>query len=309
LYGPFVAEFLLADQYLAGPPSFAQLGEFALFILLYGAGAVFIRELTRRTGRGWPTMVLLALAYGVVEEGLLTQSLFNPGYLNAHLLDHGFIPALGIAAPWTVYVLTLHTVWSIGAPIAVLEGRTGNREPWLGKVGLGVTGGLYVLGAAATFAISYAMSNHYVATLPQLAVAALVAVVLVVVALTRRPVGEAPARRVSQGAAFALGLAFTSAFQLTSQWKTNPAMETALMLAILLAGGLVVARWTRGGAFGLGAGAVVTYCWLGLLTATGYGTAAVVEQAILVGVAIVVVAVVSVFGRLSSQKHSRATIG
>src|SRR6201999_2281208 len=84
---PLVAEFLLGDFTLA------QLSALVLLAPAYGGAAVLIREVTRRTGRGWPAMILLALAYGVLEEGLETQSLFNPNYVNAHLLDSGYIPA------------------------------------------------------------------------------------------------------------------------------------------------------------------------------------------------------------------------
>ncbi|MGH3620775.1 MAG: hypothetical protein ACRDQ5_03170 [Sciscionella sp.] len=281
---PFVAEFLLADQYLSGPPSFAQLGSFVLFVPLYGFGAVTIRELTRRSGRGWPTMVLLALAFGVVEEGLLTQSLFNPNYLNAHLLDFGFIPALGISAPWTVYVLTLHTVWSICAPIAVVEACFGSREPWLGTVGQGVSTGVYVLGAVATFGISYAMGSHYLAPLPQLLASAVVAIALIIVAFTGFRPRVARTGHVTEWAAFAVGLLASSAFQLCrlAAGSLSATVTTVLLLGIVLVGVVVIARWVRGGAFGLGAGAVVTYCWHGLVTATGYGTAATVEQSVLV---------------------------
>ena len=92
-----------------------------LYVAFYGSAAVVIRDLARRTGRGWPTMLLLALAFGVVEEGLLTQSLFNPDYLGLHKLSFGYLPALGIGLPWTIFVLTLHVVWSIATPIAVAE--------------------------------------------------------------------------------------------------------------------------------------------------------------------------------------------
>ena len=72
---PFVAEFLLGDFPVTVLWLILLLGP------MYGGGALLIRELTRRTGRGWPTMVLLGIAFGVVEEGLVTQSLFNPDYV------------------------------------------------------------------------------------------------------------------------------------------------------------------------------------------------------------------------------------
>src|SRR6185295_14763012 len=139
---PLVAEFLLGDFTLA------QLTFLLALAPAYGGAAVVIRELTRRAGRGWPTIILLALAYGVLEEGLETQSLFNPNYLNAHLLDHGFVPALGIAIPWTLFVLALHTVWSVSTPIALVEEWTTRRTtPWLRLPGLIVFAVLAVAGA------------------------------------------------------------------------------------------------------------------------------------------------------------------
>ncbi len=85
---PLVAEFLLGNLPITALPALVLLAP------LYGGGALLIREVARRTGRGWPTMIVLALAYGVLEEGITTMSLFNPAYVNAHLLDRGFIPNL-----------------------------------------------------------------------------------------------------------------------------------------------------------------------------------------------------------------------
>src|ERR1035438_4895703 len=104
---PLVAEFLLGNL------SITMLSALIVLAPSYGGGALLIRELVRRSGRGWPTMVLLALAYGILEEAFTTQSLFNPNYLslNMHLLQPAYIPALGIGGWWTVFVLALHTVW------------------------------------------------------------------------------------------------------------------------------------------------------------------------------------------------------
>jgi hypothetical protein len=65
---------------------------------MYGGGALVIREAVRRAGRGWPSILALGLAYGVLEEGLVTQSLFNRDYAGLRLLDPAYIPALGIGA-------------------------------------------------------------------------------------------------------------------------------------------------------------------------------------------------------------------
>ncbi|SNR42784.1 hypothetical protein [Actinomadura mexicana] len=60
------------DVEAPGPPPLPR--RMALVV----AVAVLIREAARRTGRGWPTIVLLGAAFGLVQAGLIDQSLFNP---------------------------------------------------------------------------------------------------------------------------------------------------------------------------------------------------------------------------------------
>ncbi len=289
LLSPFTAEFLLGDQYLAGPPELGrQLGMFALFVAFYGAAALLIREVTRRLGRGWPTMITLSLAFAVFEEGLLTQTLFNPHYLGLDLLSFGYIPALGIGAPWTVYVLTLHVVWSMGTPIAIAEALFG-REPWLKKVALSLWSAALVIGSAATFAISLSFGpTRFIAHPAQLGTAALVVVALVLLALlgVRTPAwASAPG---NPWVAFALGLGATVAFQVVmheSGFLGSPWLVAGLLLALSGISTYAVLRM-RPPAFPLAAGALVTYCGLGLQTAAKAGVAAAAEQVILILVAV-----------------------
>jgi hypothetical protein len=261
LLSPLVAEFLLGDF------TVAQLPFLVLLAPAYGGAAVLIREVTRRTGRGWPAMLLLALAYGVLEEGLETQSLFNPRYLNAHLLDSGYVPALGIAIPWTIFVLTLHTVWSMSVPIALIEQWRADRraEPWLGRAGLTVVAILAAVGAAGTFAISYA-DGHYLASPAQLAVTALIVLALIVAALrlprTRRPLpGTAPrpwqilAVTLIAGAIFGEATQLPAAAGVIALVTTLAAVTTALLLWSRRTG------WTPMHTLAAAAGGLLTYAW------------------------------------------------
>src|ERR1041385_5499217 len=131
---PLVAEYLLGDIPIK------MLGAMLILAPMYGGGALLIREITRRTGRGWPSILVLAFAYAVFEEAFTTQTLFNPDYLhlNLHLLQPAYIPALGIGGWWTIFVLTLHTVWSISVSIALVEALVPDRAttPWLGWIGI-----------------------------------------------------------------------------------------------------------------------------------------------------------------------------
>ena len=76
---PLVAEFLLGNLPLK------LLGALVMLGPLYGGGALLIRELVRRSGRGWPSILMLAFAYAVIEEAFTTQTLFNPDYLHMNL--------------------------------------------------------------------------------------------------------------------------------------------------------------------------------------------------------------------------------
>jgi len=296
---PLVAEFLLGDFTLA------QLSFVLALAPAYGGAAVVIRELTRRAGRGWPTIILLALAYGVIEEGLETQSLFNPNYLNAHLLDHGFVPALGIAIPWTLFVLALHTVWSVSTPIALVEEWTTRRvTPWLRLPGLIFFSAMAMVGAVFTFAISYA-DGHFMASPARLTIAAVVAVALIVIAF-RLPRTAAPApaaatpfasERNAAGQAGAENLrlkpATPSSFVHDAEaaprpWvvlvailgagfvffvgDALPAVFGAILLTVGLAGAaFVILRWSRKPGWdgrhrlAAAAGALLTYSWHGFL--------------------------------------------
>jgi len=88
LGAPLIAEFLLGNF------SITAIGTLGVLAPMYGGGALMIREAARRSRRGWPSIFLLALAYGILEEGLLMQSLFNPNFLglDQHLLQSGSGP-------------------------------------------------------------------------------------------------------------------------------------------------------------------------------------------------------------------------
>jgi hypothetical protein len=276
LLAPLIAEYLL------GSLCFKQLVLFPIMLLMYGAGALFVREVTRRTHRGWPTIILLGLAYGVVEEGLATQSLFNPHYLGLRLLDYGFVPALGIGGPWTVYVVTLHVAWSIAVPIDFVEALFSDRrtEPWLRKPGFAISGIVYLLGVAmVTFGTR--QKEQFTASGTQLAVTALIAAVLIVAAfvLLRPSENKAIRTEPARWRPLSLGLlAFLSGsvFHLVTQLgSTYLAPWVALVIALALPAGMIAVvraarqtgAWTEAHTDALMLGGLLAYGWLGFFLA------------------------------------------
>jgi hypothetical protein len=260
LLAPLVAEFLLGNLPITALPGLVLLAP------LYGGGALLVREIVRRAGRGVPTMLVLGIAYGLLEEGIGTQSLFNPNYAGVHLLEDGFVPALGIAGPWTVFVLTLHAVFSVTAPIVVVESLVPDRArtPWLGRVGSTVAAVLFVAGLAGTFAMSLAM-DPFLAPVPSLVAVVVLAALLVVLAfrlprLERTTGAVPPAWLVLVG-----GLVAGAAFMVSQGLPGFPAMVVTLVLEAAMAAVVITlsarSGWSARHTLALGAAALLTYAW------------------------------------------------
>jgi hypothetical protein len=259
---PLVAEFLLGNLPLK------MIGALIALAPMYGGGALLIREVVRRTGRGWPSILLLGAAYTLIEEGFTTQSLFNPDYLKMqmHLLDHAWIPALHISAWWTLFMFNLHTFWSVSVSIALVEALVPTRaeEPWLGRIGDSVVALLFLAGCAACTAITL-RGDRFVSSPTQFVCAGATSVALTVAAFLvprRQPhtgAGATPSPWITGGVALLLGLGvlFTPAGW---NWGAFAAI-LGLDLAFLIFVGVLSKRvtWTALHTFSLGAGGALAY--------------------------------------------------
>lgn len=98
-------------------------GVFLLFLALnlglYGPGVLLVREAFVRWKPGWAGILLLGAAYGLLEEGTALSTLFNP-----HASVVGALGSYGRFAGvnwvWSVGVLEVHIVYSVGLPILLL---------------------------------------------------------------------------------------------------------------------------------------------------------------------------------------------
>ncbi len=82
-----------------------------LFVLLYGVGALMARELFVRY-KSYLSLALIGIAYGIFEEGLLTQSFLYPGYPDVGSLSLR-VMFLGVQWMWAVKLIWLHMTISI----------------------------------------------------------------------------------------------------------------------------------------------------------------------------------------------------
>ncbi len=263
ILAPWVGEFLL------GNVSARLLPALPFLVPMYGGGALLIREVVRRSGRGWPTIFLLAAAYGVIEEGLVDQSLFNPGIADVDFSGATAIPALGITGYDAMAFTIGHIVWSIGIPIAIVELLTPRRRetPWLGRTGLFLTAGLYVAGCLVLFD-ELRRTEHFMASPAQLASVAGIALLLIGVAFAIRT-GTA-ARDGWLPRPWQVGL---GAFVAANAFVARPEDWAGVIFGVLLLGtaamliGWLSRRhgWGPRHRFALVAGALPTYAWLGFV--------------------------------------------
>ncbi len=114
---PALAELLSGSS---PPTEFFHPFTLTVLGLLYGGGAIMIRELTVRWGKGWPTALLLGVAYGIIEEGLMVKSFFDPGWVDLGELGH-YGRWLGVNWVWTFHLTLFHAVFSIGISILLVE--------------------------------------------------------------------------------------------------------------------------------------------------------------------------------------------
>jgi hypothetical protein len=276
ILAPLVAEYLLGDLTLG------QIGALVALAPLYGGGTVLIREAVRRTGRGWPSFVLLALAYALLEEGLLTQSLFNPDYLHLRLLDYGFVPALGTSPAWTIYVVGIHVIWSLAVPLGLAEAMFADRRtaPWLGKFGLALFGLLFAAGLVMVAAFSL-RGSAFRASPVQLGTCAIIIAALVAAAFAAfrpsvaREDGLKPAfRPLTIGATcFIAGSTFLGIYVLGGPrghwpWPLTVGTEAAvaIFLCIFFAGATRSRAWGAVQTWAAATGGLLCYAWLGYRT-------------------------------------------
>jgi hypothetical protein len=269
----------LIGEYLLGSLPASMIALLPLMMAMYGAGAVLIREAVRATGGGWASIVLLATAYGLFEEGFVTQSLFNPDYLHLRLLDFGYLPALGTALPWAIFVVSIHVVWSITVPIALVESAfpAWRDRPWLGKPGRILCALAFALGCLLIGVFSH-RQTPFMATPTQFGVTGALILVLCVTAFRLPRPDLVPATGVARGivlglASFVAGSSFMLAGRRAgSEWHLDWPLVVALALgieALFLA--FIFAqtrrgRWSEPRRFATAAGAFLVYAWIGFQT-------------------------------------------
>lgn len=310
LTAPLVAEYLLGDLPLK------MLGALVVMAPMYGGGALLIREVVRRSGRSWSSILVLGAAYAVLEEAFTTQSLFNPDYLHlhGHFLTHAWIPFLHMGAWWTLFMLNLHTFWSIGGSIALVEGLFPAHadRPWLGRMGDSIVGGIFLIGCVISTLITLKM-DRWVAPAWQFVAAGLVILLLVVLAFRVRPVQPANDPSFVPSPWFTGILTFTLGFLiliLPPTWNWGAVAAMLVLDVAFLAGVFVLshrAGWNRLHILSLAAGGAIAYgvhAFIGHPVVPGSMLAARISNGIFLAAAVEVILIgVRRTGRFLNSRH------
>ena len=80
---PAIGELLSGS---APPAEFFNPITLLLLSSLYGGGALVVRELKIRWNKGYVSMFILGIAYGIIEEGLMAKSFFDPNWIDIGIL-------------------------------------------------------------------------------------------------------------------------------------------------------------------------------------------------------------------------------
>jgi len=236
---PLIGELLSGSM-----PPVEWLNPMAVFFAaaLYGGGAILCRELVLRWRKGWPSLLVFGIAYGIAEEGLMCKSFFDPGWGDIGPFG-SYGRWAGVNWVWTVGLTGFHAVWSIAASIALVEiAYPGKRGAWVSRRAFRILAGLFVFDVV----FGFLFISKYRPPASHVIVA--VAVVAALVELARRLPRPAPAARVLPPVAlfwlaFGWAAVWFGVFYVFPAKQVSAGWALAALGAVAAAGVWGFARW------------------------------------------------------------------
>jgi hypothetical protein len=102
------------------PLAFLNPGVLLLLGSLYGSGALLVRDYARRWKKGWRSILVLGAAHGIIEEGIMVRSFFNPSWKDLGVLASNG-RWLGVNWVWAEWLTIFHSIFSITIPVFLVE--------------------------------------------------------------------------------------------------------------------------------------------------------------------------------------------
>ena len=137
---PFIAEVL------SGSTRLSYIFVFIPEMMVWGCGALVIRELVRRWGGGVTSMLTFGLALAVAQEFLIQQTSLAPmPWITGPIYGREW----GVNWPFFLFLLGYESIWVVLVPVQIVELLFPDRRngPWLRIRGLVVAGLTFLLGA------------------------------------------------------------------------------------------------------------------------------------------------------------------
>jgi hypothetical protein len=137
----------LIAEVLSGATKFSVLFVLVPEILVWGCGALTIREVVRRWRGGWTSMLLLGLGLSIAEEFVIQQTSLAPLPFPGSLAHYG--RAWGVNWIYFLFMLGYESVWVVLVPVQVTEllFRGCRNAPWLRNRGLFIAAILFLIGS------------------------------------------------------------------------------------------------------------------------------------------------------------------
>lgn len=208
---PIIALYLLSPiiaELLFGSTPASRWTQLIFESLLYGSGVLLIREIVVRKGLGLKSILLLGVAFGIIEECLVLQSAFNPHFLGN---DISYGRYTGVNWLWAEYMIGYHALWSITIPVLISHVAFADHrdQPWFNKPGLLAFAGIFLF-ACIAFHLAFVKITGFQAELTQYLIATIAFLFLIAASLSPTLLTLIPLISYRIGSPFLSGLvAFT----------------------------------------------------------------------------------------------------
>jgi hypothetical protein len=105
---------------------------FIICNITYGGALLLVRETVVRWGKGFASILTLALGYGMLCEALSTKGFFDPHFYSV-VSDklEGFGRIYGINVPWALNISVVHAVFSMLVPYLIITTIFPGRDRWI----------------------------------------------------------------------------------------------------------------------------------------------------------------------------------
>ncbi len=137
----------LIGEVLSGATRISIIFVFIPEIMVWGCGALLIREVVRRWHGGWMSVLSLGLALSVAEEFIIQQTSLAP--LNWMGVTSGNGRVWGVNLFYFLFMLGYESVWIVLVPIQVTELIFPERreQPWMRIRGMVISALVFIFGS------------------------------------------------------------------------------------------------------------------------------------------------------------------